>query len=155
MEADLQTLLGTRLIHGEFVQYFLYQIMVRMPISIDGCVLISCLAWAQIYSFGRYCPLWPQAQQHIGEQKLRPQDTQHCRRKIRGALDSQLRLHPVLQGSRSHCWVADLWWIRRHLGCGLHICRVTAREGAFPGSKLYPPALRHCKAIGDSFRGHH
>lgn len=155
METDLQTLLETRFIHGEFVQYLLYQIMVGLPINIEIRALISCLAWAQIYSFGGYSPLWPQAKQYIGRQKLRHQNTQHCPCEIRGHLDSKLHLHPLLQGSRSHHWVADLRWIHRYLGCGLYLCGVTAREGAFPGSKLYPPAPCHYKAVGDSVRGCH
>lgn len=155
METDLQTLQKNRTIHGEFVQYFLYQIMVGLPISINGCALISRLAWAQIYSFGGYSPLWPQAKQYIGRQKLQPQDTQHSPRKIRGALDSKLRPHPILQSSRSHHWVAYLWWVHRYLGCGLCFCGVTAREGAFSGSKLYPSAPCHYKAVGDSVGGCH
>lgn len=45
METDLQTLLRMRPIQDEFVQYFLYQIMVRLTINTNNHVLTSCLAW--------------------------------------------------------------------------------------------------------------
>lgn len=55
MATDLHTPLESKKLEDRFAQFFLYQIMVRLPPSneIGPSMLIIHPAWPEIYTFGR------------------------------------------------------------------------------------------------------
>ena len=140
MQTDLQTLLKTKPIEGEFVQFFVYQIMVRRHVTVRGYLsLTGCLARPKIYSFGWCSSSWPKPGKHLGQWELRSQDMRFWAGTSPRTTDDGLRFHQILQGPWNHAYMEKIWRTCWHLEYRMHLRWNAAREATFSGAGPYRP----------------
>lgn len=110
---DLHRLLTSRPLEKQFIQYFLYQIMVSAPLlctwfSSQLVLTTMRTAWPQVRPLGRCCPSRPEAQQHPGQRELRLEDLRLRLGTDSGSPDDGIRVNPVLPRSGDHAHVAEV-----------------------------------------------
>jgi len=112
---DLHRLLTSRPLEKQFIQYFLYQILVRFNFRRDTrfetelTSRLRCLtARTEIRSLCGSCSPRSQAFKHSRQRELRSQDLRFRTCSTCGSSNDWLRLNKVLPSARDHAHVAEV-----------------------------------------------
>lgn len=144
---DLHRLLTSRPLEKQFIQYFLYQILVFLPEWLwHGNALTEITAWPEICAFSRSCTSWSEAQQHSCQRELRLEDLRFRTCSSPGSPDDRLCLDEILQSARNHAYMAKIRCRGWYLECRLHLRRNAGWKAFIPRQGSRTSILNHHRA---------